>query len=436
MTYHSPERGYELRELEGDPTKIAADAASFVKLADELDLLETELRAIAESSVHRSKGTDALAEMAGKARPEVEKASTRYRGTGEALDIYAPALRTAQNWIAENKPSIEAAERDYEDAVDAAADARDDQSSLHRVWAWEDDPTDAERTAAATAVSEAEAAEVSAKSVRDQRWQEFETTFTTWSNAYEDAVDGVDGAIDAAGNNDGFWEGLADFLDILGWVVTGLAVLALFISGPIAALVVALVVIGSLVLLAGKIAQYSTGRTTKMDLGLAIFSVVTLGAGGAIARVVSKGAPTLSAAISTTRSTAGTAIRGTMRGPSLNPLTWHRPVSNRISAWSQARAATPKPNTFASQGLGGTPWNSIRFGGSDTGRTLQFLHTARGNLGKYPSVVSSIDTMIAASTPSLGSQVAQTSLWMLGTGADVGDKVRLIPKSSPLVPKP
>lgn len=434
MTYRSPNKDYELRALEGNPAKIAEDAASFIALATDLDTLEIELAAIADSSVHRSKGTDALAELAAKAKPEVEKAATRYRGTGKALELYAPALRTAQDWIDENKASIETAEREYQGAIEAAERARDDEESLLRVWVWEDDPTDSEKAAAARAVSGAESAETTAKGVRDRKWEAFETTFKTWSDAYDEAVEGVDGAIEAAGNDDGFWEGLADFLDVLGWIVTGLAIIALFVSGPIGALVMALVIIGSLVILAGKIAQYSTGRTTLADLGLAIFSVVTLGAGGAIARIASKGAPTLSAAIGTTRSAASGAIRGTMRGPTLNPFTWHRPISNRISAWSQARAATPKPGMIASQGLWGTAGNSIRFGGADTGRTLQFLQTARGNLGQYPGVVSSIDDMISRATPSMASQGAQTTLWTLGTLADIGDKAGLIPKSAPVVP--
>lgn len=434
MTYRSPEKDYELRELEGNPDKIAEDAASFILVAADLSSLSTELAAIGDSSIHKSKGTDALAEAARKAKPEVEKAALRYRGTGDTLEIYAPALRTAKTWIEDNKESIETAERNYQEAVEAAESARDDQDSLNRVWVWEDDPTDEETAAAASAVSEAESAERSAKALRDRKWEAFETTFKTWSDAYDDAVEGVDGAIEAAGNNDGFWEGLADFLDILGWIVTVLAVVALFVSGPIGALIMALVIIGSLVILAGKIAQYSTGRTTLMDLGLAAFSVITLGAGGAIARVASKGAPTLSAAISTTRSTASTAIRGTMRGPTLNPFTWHRPLTNRISAWSQARGAAPKPGWVGSQGFLGTAGNSIRFGGADTGRTLAFLNTARGNLGQYPAVVTHIDDMIARVTPGMGSQIAQTTLWGAGTSADLLDKFGLIPKSAPLVP--
>ncbi len=415
VTYRSPNRGYALRELEGNPDKIAEDAASFLALAGDLDALQVELQAIADSSVHRSKGTDALAELAAKAKPEVEKAATRYRGTGDALAIYAPALRAAKGWIADNKEAIEAAERDYQDAVGAAERARDDQESLLRVWVWEDDPTDAQKSAAASAVSSAESAETAAKALRDRKWEAFETTFKTWSDAYDDAVDGVDGAIEAAGNDDGFWEGLADFLDILGWVVAGLAIVALFISGPIGALVMALVVIGSLVLLAGKIAQYATGRTTLLDLGLAIFSVVTLGAGGAIARIASKAAPSFGAVVASTRTAARGAIRSGMSGATRNPLTWHRPLSNPVRAWSQARAATPKPGHLAPGGLRATFADSVRFGGPSTGRTLHFLQAARGNLGAYPSVVASIDDMVAKVTPSVSGQIANSTVWGLGT---------------------
>lgn len=435
MTYRSPNRGYELRSLEGNPGKIAEDAKSFVSLADDLDALEDELKAIADSSVHTSKGTDALAELAGKAKPEVAKAATRYRGTGETLAFYAPALQTAKDWIDDNKESIAAAERDYQDAIDAAATARDEQESLLRVWMWEDDPTAAQKSAAATAVSNAEDAETSAKNVRDGKWESFESTFSTWSDAYDDAVEGVDGAIEAAGNNDGFWEGLADFLDILGWVVTVLAIAALFISGPIAAVIMALVIVGSLVLLAGKIAQYSTGRATLAEVGLAAFALVTLGAGGVIARVASKGAPTLGGTVHATRAAARPALRGAMPGANWRPRTWARPITNRFAARSAARAATPVPGHFAPSGMFSTAVDSVRFGGASTGRSLHFLQTARGNLGDYPAVVSTIDDMIGLATPSTASQVGQVSLWISGTAADFGAKFDLIPTSAPVVPQ-
>ncbi|WP_306233440.1 hypothetical protein [Agrococcus beijingensis] len=436
MAYRSPNRNYELRELEGNPGRIAEDAASFIAMAEDLDVLEAELQAIADSSVHRSKGTDALAELAGKARPEVVRAATRYRGTGETLAAYAPALSTAKRWIEDNRASVETAEREYLDAIDAAADARGNQDSLNQVWAWEDDPTDAQRSAAAAAAAAAEAAEASAKQLRDRHWETFETTFSTWSDAYDDAVSGIDGAIERAGNDDGFWEGLADFLDILGWVVAGLAVIALFISGPIAAVIMALVIIGSLVMLVGKIAQYSTGRTTLLDLGLAIFSVLTLGAGGAIARVVSKTAPRFGAVVGSTRSVAREAIRGGMRGPTLNPFTWHRPLSNRVGAWSQARAATPRPGHFAPSGLASTMMDSIRFGGAGTGRSLHFLQTARANLGQHPSVVSSIDDMIGRVTPSVAGQLANGVAWGVGTaGTGAGLTLAWWQPSPDLVPQ-
>ena len=38
----------------------------------------------------------------------------------------------------------------------------------------------------------------------------------------------------------------------------------------------------------------------------------------------------------------------------------------------------------------------IRFGGTETGRTLQFLNTARSNLRQYPGVVNGIDDLYYA----------------------------------------
>ncbi len=249
---------------------------------------------------------------------------------------------------------------------------------------------------------------------RNDLWKTYEATFGAWSTAYDAAVDGVQHSIDEADNNDGFWEGLGHFLDVLGYAVAGLAIVALFISGPIGALIMAVVVVGSVVVLAGKIAQFAAGKTDLVDLSIAIIGVLTLGAGGVIARIALKGAPTLRAMVSSTRAIARPAIRATLSPPRvLRPFTWHRAITNRAIARGQARAGAPMPGWVTN------PLDSIRYGSSEVARKADFLALAGRNLGHLPAVAEHLAALSKAALPGRGAQFAFGINWAVGTAGGV-----------------
>ena len=59
----SPQGGHELRQLEGDAEEIWNRGDAWVKLGDVMKHTSAELTAIGDSSIHKSKGTEKLAEI-------------------------------------------------------------------------------------------------------------------------------------------------------------------------------------------------------------------------------------------------------------------------------------------------------------------------------------------------------------------------------------
>ena len=114
----SPVANYELRRLEGNASDIDSHAVGLVELSNTMNATVRELTAIGDSSVHKSKGTDKLAESATAAAADLSAAAIRYEETGTALKKYAEALDAAQSWIHPRIDDIENAERNYQLALD------------------------------------------------------------------------------------------------------------------------------------------------------------------------------------------------------------------------------------------------------------------------------------------------------------------------------
>src|SRR5690606_5944887 len=125
------------------------------------------LKEIADSEVHKSKGTTALAEQAEGVRGDLQKASIRYFGTGDALYPYGDALRTARAWYSANEEPVRNAENVYRDASDERYEA------VTAVTSGADGD-------AADTLTEAQSGVTSAKETRDELWAQFVGVFDGW----------------------------------------------------------------------------------------------------------------------------------------------------------------------------------------------------------------------------------------------------------------
>lgn len=404
----SPKGHHELRQLDGDADDLWDRGDRLVKLGLQMDKTATALGDIADSSVCKSQGTDKLAEMADETADDLAKAAIRYEDTGRAVRTYANALNTAQTWIRNNQQTVEQAERDYQSALDARDSADRELASVETVMIWESEPSAAEKSAAESAAHNAATAVTTAKTHRDEMWGAFDQTFETWEDAYEDAVSGIQKAMDTAGNNDGFWEFIDNALEVLGWVLLALTVIALVIGAPLAGLLGAVILGLSLLVFALNALKFAFGRATLGDLGLAALSLVPFGIG----KLLSKGAPVLSTVIRGGRSVTTGVIRSALpRMQLLKPTTWAKPFQ-WLAAPFKARAGLPAP------GMWTNPFRTIALGDAKLAQTQTFLATmTKSPWGQSPEVMRFVASTNSA-MPSLVKQAVNVTVWIGFAGLD------------------
>lgn len=366
----SPNTGHELRPLEGTPVDISTRATHLKTLATTMETTADQLKNIGDSSVHKSKGTDKLAEMAKETHGDLADAAVRYRGTGAALATYADALQTAQSWLRSNLDDVETAEREFQSAVSAKAEA--DQAEMHATnlaSGSDDDSLSQAQTQAESEANSAASALTAATTRRNEMWTSFDDMFGTWSDAYDDAVDGIENAIDTAGNNDGFWEFVDDLLDVIAIVLVVLSIIALVIGAPLTGLlgmVIFALAAASFLLTA---LQFAFGRASLSDLAWSAVGLLPFGVGKLLAR----GVPTLGTVVQGGRGAVTTAIRaGLPRFSLLRPTTWATPAQS-LFAPVRSWLALPSPSMLTN------PLTAIRLGSAETAQVSTFLNTMRNS---------------------------------------------------------
>lgn len=418
MSYTSPKHGYTLRRLDGDAGDIDSRGKHFIEIGRQMRTTADALRDIAESESMKSKGTDELAEAASETHSDLRKAATRYRLAGPVLVTYASALETAQTWIHPRITDIENAEIAYQNARDAVDDAQGVVNGQATTWPWEDEPTQAEKNAAASDLSDAKSDLSSAKATRDALWSEFETTFGTWSDAYDTAADKLSDAYDKAGNNDNFWDNVGTFVDILGWVIVGLAIVALFVAGgPLFWVLVGLSALHLLLTLG----RYANGNVSLSDVIWSAVGLISFGATGILAKIGSRGAPTLANLVSSGRGVTVSAVRGAL--PTVRWFTPWRLLTNPARVGFAGLRSGSAPMFV-------NPINSIRTGSFEAAQSMGYLNRLGGYAAKYPAVEAFVNTSRTLVTPSMGVQISQSGIFGIGTGVGVfsGSGIGAMPK--------
>ncbi|HEY1106530.1 MAG TPA: hypothetical protein VGE78_10310, partial [Agromyces sp.] len=228
-----------LRRLEGHPSDIERYGNDLQSAATVMTTTANQLKKISEGTrdIAIAVSVDKIREKAGDTYPDLEKAATRYRETGTVLIGYGGDLRTAQTTIHPLVEQIGTATKDAADAADAEREARSKVSDNGITMPWEDEVSDQQKRTDQHALDAAEGAAGRAEAHLEQLWGQFDRAFSVWSDAYDSAVEGIEDAFDAADNNDAWGE---DLLPILGWIAVGLAVVALYVTGPIALAIAAI----------------------------------------------------------------------------------------------------------------------------------------------------------------------------------------------------
>jgi hypothetical protein len=412
MTLTSPNKHYVLRVLDGNHDDVGARGKYLVELATTMEKTAKSLTKISEGTTQIAVSVNKVREKAGEIDGDLSKAATRYRMTGETLNAYAIALRTAHQSINPIIDDIEAAHKAAESAREEADDAKDKLEGLDTTWPWEDEPTQQDKDKAASASSTAAGAAKTAENHLNGLWEQFETAFGKWSEGYDEAVKGIQKAMDTADNNDGFWENLDDFLDVLGWVITGLAILALFLTGPIAALVIALVVVFTIISLIGHIVQVANGKGSWTDIVFDVIGLATFGIGAAGARTLSAAlrGPGFKSLITGGRNAVQAGIRANL--PNFFGV---KNLMNGV-AFIQSRLGTIGP-------IFNMPWKTIRMGNPNTAQFSGFVDNIAGKYGSLASVDDWLRSpAVQEALPNGLAQVGNSALWTVGIVSDGFDK--------------
>ena len=398
----SPNKGYALEQLEGNATDISTRAQQLKTLATTMENTSVQLKAIGDSSVHRSKGTDKLAEMANESHADLSDAAVRYRGTGQSLASYGEALETAQSWLRANLTDVEDAENAYQAALVAKSEADDAETlALTTASGTEDDALTRAADRAETDADSAQDALTTAQALRDELWEEFEDVFGTWSDAYDDAVDGIENAIESADNNDGFWEFIDDVLDVIAIVLVVLSVIALIIGAPLTGLLAGIIFALAAASFLLTTLKFAYGRASLSDVAWSAVGLLPFGVG----KILSRGVPALGTVVQGGRGAVTAAIRSSLPQFSLlRPTTWAAPLQS-LFAPARAWLALPKPGLFTN------PLTALRLGGAETAQITSFLNTMRSTPWATSPGVAQFISSTAGSLPGGFLQGANIVSW-------------------------
>ncbi|PFG30346.1 hypothetical protein [Paramicrobacterium agarici] len=280
---YSPQ-GHHLMVLDGSADDIDRRGDYLKTVGETMDDTATSLKMIGEGTQQISEAVDKVREAASKIHGDLSKAATRYTGTGKSLVAYAEVLRAATRNIDPLVEEIATAQTSVSTAIETHDDAQGVVSDNNRTWIWEEEATDAEKAAAQSDLEDAESALSIARSTLEGLWAEFDAHYVTWEEGYDEAVNGIESAITEADNNDGWF---ADLMKILNKICFVLAVVALFVSGPIAGVILVVTTVVAVVQLSRDIYALSQGEGSWGDVIVGAVGLIPFG--GGVARVVGRG---------------------------------------------------------------------------------------------------------------------------------------------------
>jgi hypothetical protein len=292
----SPSRHFPLNVIEGDAATIDAAGREYERIGDQMTWTADELHKLHANTKYRAEGLDAIRESAGSLEVDLRRVATRYTGTGPVLVRYAAALRRAQTTtVSPHVDDIVRAHAAAQAADDALNDAVGAENGLDNRWPWEDEPTDAQRSSAAAAVSSATRTANARNGELESLWETFEGGYADWEDAYEAAVTGVRDACEASGIDDTWWEDVLDGIGDVAAILSVVLVIAAIVFAPIAGALLLIATIVSVIALVASLTLLLSGsrRGSVTDVLLNAIGVVPFL--GAFAKGMKGGAGVLGA---------------------------------------------------------------------------------------------------------------------------------------------
>lgn len=286
----------------GDPDRVADCAERFLDFAGDVERAERDVKALAGEGAVTSwigKSGDAFRKEIGELPDQLRKLHTSYRLAGEALDGYAPDLRSAQRQAdraladgREARHRLQVAQASLGGAEDAVSRATAAVSAARETAASVPQPDEAavrsavrNASAAQSRLDSARAAVGDAQADLDAAKRLAEQARELREQAAKRCADGIEDGSDAGIKNKPWWswdkitEFVAEAWDYLvaacKIIVAVLGIVVLIIGGPLAWVVLA----AALVVLADTLAKYLQGKASLWDVAFAMLDCIPGGKG-------------------------------------------------------------------------------------------------------------------------------------------------------------
>lgn len=423
----------------GRPDDIRGEAARLAQVADSIrDQITALHRVAAADKGGQLKGQYAgkISDTANSLSDHLGRAENRYRVASGELGKWVTALETAQGESLTELNDAQQAQRDIEASTPhPAANSSGQQPAPPQPPA----PDPSQQHALADAQSRLAAARTA-----------LAKTVGTMNDAARTHAGNIRAACQSDGLKDSTWDKfkhwvddhsrlISDICNVLGWIATICAVVALFVPGL--NILVAIALGATLLSLIGHTMLASAGDGSWFDVGLDAFALVTLGAGGLAAEGASAGERGLEAGLkggaairagdkafgeaveaSPELAAAYKAVDDPAVGLSEKAFNWGK-ISEGYPAAAAQRAAAKDAVTDMAENpaavKAGKPtvpnWSSLRFGDKAAAGTRAWAQSVSDTLSHDPEIVSRAAKLYS----NLGTV---GTMWKLGTGADVIDK--------------
>lgn len=404
FTHTSPDSN-PLVELTGTPTDINTRGEQLRDLGRQMDATARALKNISDGDSQISDAVSKLRESAAQIHSDLDKAGTRYEDTGLVLIDYADALETGKTEVNALYEPILTAIETARTAAQEQQEAQRASGDLDRTWIWEEEPTEEQRTQAASDLRDANGAASSAETALEELWTDYDRYFSKWERAYDKAVTGIEDAMEAADNNDNWFDDALDvFMEVLGWVLVALTIAA-FIFAPIAGAILAVIAVLTVISLLVNLYRVSKGRASWLDVGLDVVGIIPFI--GPAARSLSGGGNVVRAFTTSLGSGATRAALGTTRSKLQHYMMQGVNAADRPGVIAQVdNLMRPVAGGFVQRGSS-TFMNALRGGDSVTGTLLGIQRNVTSGLAGSSDLARALRVSGAADLiPGTAGQVA------------------------------
>lgn len=267
--------GRRLEKIAGTPGGIETRGETIQDLGEKMASAARTLELFADGTVGRGDSFTSIRDQAKEVHADLSTAASRYRPSGQALVWYAAALGEVQSStdaLVDNAAAawaeVNAASRSLESAEGEVRDYERDERN------------DVEQLGARPSAAGEQAAFDNALETFEGYWSRYDAPVESWEAAYDRAVERLE-RVNDDGVSDGFWDNAMPFIEgmlfVLAIVGVILFVVALVVTGPLAAIAAAAAAIIGVISLLGELARLHTGRGSWGEVGLAIFGVLPFG---------------------------------------------------------------------------------------------------------------------------------------------------------------